>query len=91
MHGAKAAMVRPPPLIPELDVADLDRSLVVYVDVLGFEIQARRPEERFAYLVREGAHLMLEEAGGPGRCFRVAPLEYPFTSTRFLLPYAGQV
>jgi len=68
----------PPPLIPELDVDDLDRSLTVYVRVFGFSIYVQRPEERFAYLIREGAHLMLEETAGPGRRFRIAPLAYPF-------------
>jgi catechol 2,3-dioxygenase-like lactoylglutathione lyase family enzyme len=68
----------PPSLIPELDVSDLDRSLTVYLEVLGFRCHVRRPEERFAYLIREGAHLMLEEARGPGRRFHTAPLEYPF-------------
>jgi catechol 2,3-dioxygenase-like lactoylglutathione lyase family enzyme len=67
-----------PSLIPELDVADLDRSLAVYLNVLGFSCHVRRPEEKFAYLIREGAHLMLEEAGGPGRRFDTAALEYPF-------------
>lgn len=67
-----------PALVPELDVSDLDRSLAVYVDVLGFACTFRRPEERFAYLVREQAHIMLEEAAGPGRRFRTAPLEVPF-------------
>jgi catechol 2,3-dioxygenase-like lactoylglutathione lyase family enzyme len=67
----------PPPLIPELDVIDLDRSLAIYVDVFGFSIHLQRPEERFAYLIREKAHLMLEEAAGPGRRFRTAPLDYP--------------
>ena len=67
-----------PPLVPELDVSDLDRSLSVYIDVLGFGCHVSRPEERFAYLIREGVHLMLEEAAGPGRRFRTAPLEYPF-------------
>lgn len=67
-----------PALVPELDVSDLDRSLAVYVDVLGFTCTFRRPEERFAYLAREQAHLMLEEAAGPGRRFRTAPLEFPF-------------
>jgi hypothetical protein len=46
--------------------------------VLGFKYHVRRPEERFVYLIREGVHLMLEEASGPGRRFRTAPLEYPF-------------
>jgi catechol 2,3-dioxygenase-like lactoylglutathione lyase family enzyme len=67
-----------PLLVPELDVSDLDRSLSIYVGVLGFRHQVSRPEERFAYLIREGVHLMLEEAAGPGRRFRTAPLEYPF-------------
>lgn len=67
-----------PALVPELDVADLDRSLAVYRDVLGFRCAVTRPEERFAYLVREDVHLMLEEAAGPGRRFRTAPLEYPY-------------
>ncbi|HEY2661023.1 MAG TPA: VOC family protein [Caulobacteraceae bacterium] len=67
-----------PPLVPELDVTDLDASLRVYGEVLGFQILFVRPEERFAYLEREGVHLMLEEAGGPGRRFRTAPLERPY-------------
>ena len=67
-----------PLLVPELDVSDLDQSLSVYVDVLGFSCHVMRPEERFAYLVREGVHLMLEEAAGPGRRFHTAPLERPF-------------
>jgi catechol 2,3-dioxygenase-like lactoylglutathione lyase family enzyme len=65
-------------LVPELDVTDLDASLSFYIDVLGFEVRYRRPEERFAYLKREGAELMLEEAAGPGRRFRTAALERPF-------------
>jgi catechol 2,3-dioxygenase-like lactoylglutathione lyase family enzyme len=68
----------PPALVPELDVADLERALAVYVNVFGFALYVRRPEEKFAYLIREGAHLMLEEAAGPGRRFRTAPLKYPF-------------
>jgi catechol 2,3-dioxygenase-like lactoylglutathione lyase family enzyme len=68
----------PPPLVPELDVTDLDRSLAFYRDILGFRVHAERPEERFVYLIRECAHLMLEEAAGPGRRFHSAPLEHPF-------------
>ena len=67
-----------PPLVPELDVADLERSLAVYVGVLGFTCALQRDEERFAYLIREGAHLMLEEAAERGRRFSLAPLEFPF-------------
>ncbi len=65
-------------LVPELDVSELAASLAFYVGVLGFRVLYERPEERFAYLGREGAELMLEEAAGPGRRFRTAPLERPF-------------
>jgi catechol 2,3-dioxygenase-like lactoylglutathione lyase family enzyme len=67
-----------PRLVPELDVSDLERSLAFYTSVCGFEIRYRRPEDGFAYLEREGSELMLEEAAGPGRRFRTAPLEAPF-------------
>jgi catechol 2,3-dioxygenase-like lactoylglutathione lyase family enzyme len=65
-------------LIPELDVADLDRSLAFYVGVVGFTVLFDRSEERFAFLDLEGVRLMLEEAAGPGRRFRTAPLDYPY-------------
>lgn len=71
-------MPAPPPIVPELDVADLGRSLKFYTDILGFICRIERPEERFAYLTRGPVHIMLEEAEGPGRRFRTAPLEYPF-------------
>jgi catechol 2,3-dioxygenase-like lactoylglutathione lyase family enzyme len=69
---------RRPRLIPELDVSDLDEALAFYAGVLGCSVLYERPEERFAYLDLEGVHLMLEEAAGPGRRFRTAPLERPF-------------
>jgi len=65
-------------LVPELDVADLDRALAFYVEVIGCRVLFDRPEERFAFLDLAGVHLMLEEAAGPGRRFRTAPLEYPY-------------
>lgn len=67
-----------PALIPEFDVRDLDRSLHFYVGLIGFKVWFERPEERFAYVVLDGVHLMLEEAAGPGRRFRTAPLEPPY-------------
>jgi catechol 2,3-dioxygenase-like lactoylglutathione lyase family enzyme len=67
-----------PALVPELDVLDLDASLQFYVGVAGFAVRYERPEERFALLARGGAELMLQEAAGPGRRFRTAPLERPF-------------
>ena len=44
----------------------------------GFDVRYARRAERFAYLEREGAELMLQQAAGPGRRFRTAPLEHPF-------------
>lgn len=67
-----------PRLIPELDVGDLERSLSFYVDTIGFRVGFARPDERLFYLDLDGVHLMLEEAGGPGRRFRTAPLERPY-------------
>lgn len=67
-----------PALVPELDVTDLRASLKVYVDAFGFRVASERPEEGFAYLIREDAHLMLEQADGPGRRFRTAELSRPF-------------
>ena len=65
-------------LVPELDVTALATSLRFYVEVLGFQILFERPAERFAYLERDGVELMIEEAAGPGRRFRTAPLELPY-------------
>jgi len=61
-----------------LDVEDLGVSLAFYRDVCGFHVLYERPAERFAYLALDGAELMLEEAGGPGRRFHTAPLEKPY-------------
>lgn len=65
-------------LVPELDVFDLATSLRFYEGVLGFRTLFERTAERFAYLERDGAELMIEEASGPGRRFRTAPLEAPY-------------
>lgn len=65
-------------LIPELDVTNLQASLSFYADLLGFHVVFERATERFAYLAFDSAQLMLEEAAGPGRRFRTAPLDQPF-------------
>lgn len=64
-----------PALVPELIVSDFERSLAFY-GVLGFTTRYARPEERFAYLDREGAHLMIEQS--TGRRFLVGDLEAPY-------------
>ena len=65
-------------LVPELDVSDLDASLAFYESICGFGVRYARLAERLAYLEREAAGLMLQEADGPGRRFRTAALEHPF-------------
>lgn len=64
-------------LVPELDVTDLATSSRFYAEVLEFRVLFERPAERFVYLVRDGVELMVQEAAGPGRRFRTAPLEPP--------------
>ena len=65
-----------PALVPEIYVSNLRVSLAFYCDTLGFEIDYARPEERFAYLKRGSAALMLEEP--IGRTWLAGPLEAPY-------------
>jgi catechol 2,3-dioxygenase-like lactoylglutathione lyase family enzyme len=67
-----------PSLVPELYVSDIDRSRRFYTGVLGFAVQYDRPEERFAYLVRDGAALMLDQPADPARIWLAGPLEHPY-------------
>ncbi|AVO46056.1 bleomycin resistance protein [Phreatobacter cathodiphilus] len=71
-----------PPLVPELVVTDLDRSLAFWLDVMGFRIRYQRPEHRFAYLMRGAAHVMLVERRPPdharGETWTGGALEPPF-------------
>jgi catechol 2,3-dioxygenase-like lactoylglutathione lyase family enzyme len=66
-----------PALIPELICSDLMRSVLFYIDVLGFELAYQRTEDKFAYLTLGEAHLMLEQAD-TGRKFLIGPLERPY-------------
>jgi catechol 2,3-dioxygenase-like lactoylglutathione lyase family enzyme len=67
-----------PLLVPELICSDFEKSLAFYVDLLGFRILYDRPEERFAYLDRNGAELMLEEYAPGARMLARAPFEPPY-------------
>lgn len=64
-------------LIPELYVADLQRSLNFYVDVLGFIVEYQRPEDHFAFLSFHGSQLMLEQDEPEESPWVVLPLDYP--------------
>jgi catechol 2,3-dioxygenase-like lactoylglutathione lyase family enzyme len=67
-----------PALVPELHCSDLEKSLNFYVGILGFGILFARPEDRFAYLERGGAELMLEEYAPGARMMAKAPFERPY-------------
>ena len=49
------------PLIPELSVTDIKKSLNFYVKILGFKKVYDRPESKFAFLSFQGAQLMIEQ------------------------------
>lgn len=66
------------PLVPELLVSNLERSLTFWCDLCGFSIAYDRPEDRFAYLDRAGCQVMLEEVMGPGRRWMTGQLDQPF-------------
>lgn len=65
-------------LVPELYCADFARTLAFYTQVMGFAVRYARPEERFAFLEREGAQLMIEQPADPTRIWLTGPLEHPY-------------
>ena len=62
-------------LVPELQCANLARSVAFYTGLLGFRVAYERPEDDFAYLEREGAQIMLEQESDT---WRTGPTTYPF-------------
>jgi len=70
--------MQPAKLVPELYCSNFDRSLTFYVEILGFTVCYARPEDRFAYLEREGAELMIEQPTEPWRNWSTGDLAPPF-------------
>lgn len=66
------------PLVPELCCSDFERSLAFYRNTLGFELVYARMDERFAFLEREGAQLMIEQTTDPARTRLAGELAHPF-------------
>lgn len=66
-------------LVPELLVSDIARSIAFYTDVCGFSTLYAREEERFAFLDRGEAQIMIEEHGQGGvRAWITDALAYPY-------------
>jgi catechol 2,3-dioxygenase-like lactoylglutathione lyase family enzyme len=65
------------PLVPELVVLDIQKSLRFWCEGLGFRIVYDRPEERFAYLERDALQVMLDQYSHNGR-WNVGTMEKPF-------------
>ena len=65
-------------LVPELYCRDIAHSLNFYTQVLDFKILYQRAEEKFAYIEREGACLMLEQPSPASRTWVLAELTYPY-------------
>ncbi len=49
-----------------------------YTKVAGFFILYSRPEDKFAFLEREGAQLMIEQSTQPERTWLAGKVEYPY-------------
>ena len=65
-------------IVAELYCSDFPASLEFYTSVCGFAIDYSRDEDRFAYLRRGEARLMIEQTRDPSRRFVAAELTYPY-------------
>ena len=64
------------PLVPELMVTALDRSLDFYTRLLGFNVLYHRCDPKFCYLDQDGSQLMLQEVHDA--YWETGELTYPF-------------
>jgi len=79
------------PLVPELTVADLEKSLQFY-GAAGFSVRFQRSDPPFAYMELGQAQLMLEQEHPGG--WNVGPLERPLgrgINLQIEVPDAAQV
>ena len=60
-----------------LDVADLEKSLAFYRDLLGISVDKSTPER--VYLQLETGHVVLQVKGGSGRHRGGGPMHFAFT------------
>jgi catechol 2,3-dioxygenase-like lactoylglutathione lyase family enzyme len=72
-----AADFRWAPLVPELLVSNLRRSIAFWCGNIGFSVAYGRAEEGFAYLDLNGAQIMLEQRDEASRNWLTGPLDPP--------------
>ena len=61
-------------LVPELSVSNIQTSKYFYLDILGFNLEYERIEDKFAFVSLENAQIMIEEINGH---WNTDKLEYP--------------
>ena len=62
-------------LIPELSVKDYDKSIDFYVNILGFDLNYSREDDKFAMISINDAQIMIEEIND---YWNTGELKYPF-------------
>jgi catechol 2,3-dioxygenase-like lactoylglutathione lyase family enzyme len=63
------------PLVPELSVAQFEKSLSFYTEALKFRVEFQRPEHQFAFLSYQGCQLMIAQENP---VWKTGTLEYPY-------------
>lgn len=64
-------------MIPEFDVFDLKESVHFYVDLVGFQVEYERPENKFVFLQLGEVQFMLQEIEAGNYKWETGKLEYP--------------
>lgn len=64
-------------MIPEFDVFDLKESIHFYVDIIGFNIEYEREENKFVFIQLEDVQFMLQEIDKEENKWETGKLEYP--------------
>ncbi|MCX6759173.1 MAG: VOC family protein [Candidatus Nealsonbacteria bacterium] len=62
-------------LIPELSVSNFEKSLKFYTEIIGFKIEYKRNESKFAMISFQGSQIMIEEVNNN---WSTGKLKYPF-------------